>query len=561
MYHIRVLVRLDEIDPGDVTVGGKAAGLARALRAGFAVPRGFVVPSTTTRMDERLARQLALATAGRGPWIVRSSSTVEDSAPGIFRSVRDVAAADVPRAVEEVWASLTSETADAYLGGRDAAMAVIVQEQVAGVLGSARTRAGGVLVESGDVSTLVAGDQLLGSLPYAREVAAAAEKLDGLFGAAVDVEWVAGDRLWIVQARPSPPAPPREELSREELTFSREEPDALWTWDATHNPEPLSPAQEGLVEWVDQAGVASLRQRVVRGYLYTTPHRAPAPENVIPAGDLARVFTEEIAPAFEAELARMGDDLEATLDAYLRFYRLYARRLAPSLAQAPGVVLPAVELDLAGVAPAWDVAAPSYGERDIAPGARLARLGDLDDVYFARAQAGVRRALLAAAARLGLAGDDVFFLPLGEVRRGRAPARLAEAARAEHARRSRFAPPLAIRAGIGLYRVAGAGLRGRGTGGRARGEVLRLDGLQPAVATRGKVLVAAAVLPTMAPLLDGARAIVAEHGGLLGHGASLARELGLPCVVGCVGALTALCDGDDVWVDADAGVVLRLGKD
>jgi pyruvate,water dikinase len=551
MYHIRVLVRLDEIDPGDATVGSKAAGLARMIRAGLAVPPGFVVPATTTRMDEDLARALVEATAGRGPWVVRSSSTVEDSAPGIFRSRRDVASADVPRAVEEVWTSRSSETARAYLAGRAAPMAVIVQQQVDGALGAARTRmGGGVLVESGE-QLIAAGD-----------IAAAAERIDELFGAAVDVEWVAGDRLWIVQARRAPPAAPREELGADEVAFSRDEPETLWSWDATHNPAPLSPAQAGLVELVEEAGVASLRQRVVRGYLYTSPgpHGAPPADAIIPADRLVRAFTDEIAPAFEAELARMGDDLEATLAAYLRFYRLYARRLAPSLARAPAVRLPRVELELADVAPAWDVAAPSYRERSIDPGARLTRLADVDDVYFARAQAGVRRALLAAGARLGLSGDDVFFLPLAEVRRG-APVSSPAAAREELARRSRFAPPLAIRAGIGIYRPPSAGLRGRGTGGRARGLVLRIDGLSPAAATRGKVLVAAAILPTMAPLLEGALAIVAEHGGLLGHGASLARELGLPCVVGCAGALTALRDGDEVWVDADEGVVLRLGKD
>src|SRR5262249_12916434 len=65
--------------------------------------------------------------------------------------------------------------------------------------------------------------------------------------------------------------------------------------------------------------------------------------------------------------------------------------------------------------------------------------------------------------------------------------------------------------------------------------------------------------PPMAPLLVGAVAIVAEQGGLLGHGAALARELGIPCVVGCVGALT-LSDGNEVWIDAEAGVVIRLGR-
>jgi pyruvate,water dikinase len=71
-------------------------------------------------------------------------------------------------------------------------------------------------------------------------------------------------------------------------------------------------------------------------------------------------------------------------------------------------------------------------------------------------------------------------------------------------------------------------------------------------------VVAATVLPGMAVLVDGAVAIVAEHGGPLGHGAALARELGLPCVVGASGALALLADGDEVLVDGAAGLVWRL---
>jgi phosphoenolpyruvate-protein kinase (PTS system EI component) len=62
----------------------------------------------------------------------------------------------------------------------------------------------------------------------------------------------------------------------------------------------------------------------------------------------------------------------------------------------------------------------------------------------------------------------------------------------------------------------------------------------------------------MAVLVGGAVALVAEHGGPLGHGAALARELGIPCVVGCAGALALLADGDEVLVDGAAGLVLKL---
>jgi phosphohistidine swiveling domain-containing protein len=56
-------------------------------------------------------------------------------------------------------------------------------------------------------------------------------------------------------------------------------------------------------------------------------------------------------------------------------------------------------------------------------------------------------------------------------------------------------------------------------------------------------------------LVDGCAALVSETGGLLDHGAALARELGATCVVGCAGAWTALADGVQVSVDGDAGVV------
>jgi phosphohistidine swiveling domain-containing protein len=61
-----------------------------------------------------------------------------------------------------------------------------------------------------------------------------------------------------------------------------------------------------------------------------------------------------------------------------------------------------------------------------------------------------------------------------------------------------------------------------------------------------------AVTPAMAVLVEGAAAIVCEHGSLLDHGAAMARELGIPCVVGCAGIVDAVIDGEWLEVDADA---------
>jgi len=71
----------------------------------------------------------------------------------------------------------------------------------------------------------------------------------------------------------------------------------------------------------------------------------------------------------------------------------------------------------------------------------------------------------------------------------------------------------------------------------------------------GDVVVTRAVTPALAVLVIGCAALVSETGGLLDHGAALARELGIPCVVGCHDAWSLLADGMLVTVDGDGGTV------
>ena len=52
-----------------------------------------------------------------------------------------------------------------------------------------------------------------------------------------------------------------------------------------------------------------------------------------------------------------------------------------------------------------------------------------------------------------------------------------------------------------------------------------------------------------------ASAVATEYGGLLSHAAILARELGLPAVVGVDALLAGVHHGDIVEVDACAGIV------
>ncbi len=71
----------------------------------------------------------------------------------------------------------------------------------------------------------------------------------------------------------------------------------------------------------------------------------------------------------------------------------------------------------------------------------------------------------------------------------------------------------------------------------------------------GEILVCDAIQPTMTHVVPLASAVVERRGGMLIHGAIIARELGVPCVNGVSGVTDALCDGDLVTVDGYLGIV------
>ena len=219
------------------------------------------------------------------------------------------------------------------------------------------------------------------------------------------------------------------------------------------------------------------------------------------------------------------------------------------------------------LAPAWDVAVPTYGERPHILRDAIARaklfpftegpddLGELDDLWFARAQLVVRRALLARANERGLPDDDIFWLPLDDLDDGVDSARRrASAARNVAMLASRWQMPVIVNDSPGV--TTRVPLHGLGIGPRVTGRVVRIDmrGALPAVG-RGDVIVCNAVTPALAVVVIGCAAIVCETGGLLDHGAALARELGITCVVDCHDAWSRLIDGMIVIVDGDAGSV------
>ena len=106
-------------------------------------------------------------------------------------------------------------------------------------------------------------------------------------------------------------------------------------------------------------------------------------------------------------------------------------------------------------------------------------------------------------------------------------------------------------------------------GGVVEGRVIRPGSLEnpcgpeaPGEARSPSVLVCEALIPTAAAYLAsaGVSAVVTDHGGLLSHGAILARELGIPAVVGTGDATARLHEGAHVRVDADLGLVCWPGR-
>jgi pyruvate,water dikinase len=71
----------------------------------------------------------------------------------------------------------------------------------------------------------------------------------------------------------------------------------------------------------------------------------------------------------------------------------------------------------------------------------------------------------------------------------------------------------------------------------------------------GEILVAPSTDPGWTPLFLTAGGLVMEMGGANSHGAVVAREYGIPAVVGVPGATARIATGQKITVDGSAGTV------
>ena len=97
-----------------------------------------------------------------------------------------------------------------------------------------------------------------------------------------------------------------------------------------------------------------------------------------------------------------------------------------------------------------------------------------------------------------------------------------------------------------------------GTGcypGRVTGEIRLILDPSEEKNLNGRILCTRRTDPGWAPLFPSAGGILVERGSTLSHSAVVARELGIPAVVGVPGLTSILKDGDSVTMDGAAGTI------
>ncbi len=193
---------------------------------------------------------------------------------------------------------------------------------------------------------------------------------------------------------------------------------------------------------------------------------------------------------------------------------------------------------------------PDAYDELIDAGVRLERLGaDVQDVEFTveagrlwLLQSRVAKRSPRAAVRLALAFRDEGVIDDVEVLHRVSPEQL-ESVVAARSAREQSGPPLAT--GVAACPGVASGLVC----------VTSDDAINAADDGRDVILVRPTTSPDDVAGIMAAKAVVTEVGGASSHAAIVARELGIPAVVGCGVGLTALLAGRTVTVDGDAGEV------
>ncbi len=302
--------RLGDLRMADAAeVGGKAAQLGELIAAGARVPDGLVLTFAAGELTTDDRRSLLGASAeelGSGPFAVRSSGIAEDGAErsfaGMYETVLDVPADELPAATDRVLASAQAARANAYGSAANGHMAVIVQRMVAPAAAGVALTADPV---TGDRQPCVVtavrglGERLVSGAAYGDEwtvidghatarrqperaidrrqvemVASEARRIAASRGVPQDVEWAidADGTLWTLQARPMTALPPDASWDAPAPgAYTRQLRFGEWI------SEPLTPLFDS---WL----LTAMEERTHAGYLQEIGQRVPRPYHVVVNG-------------------------------------------------------------------------------------------------------------------------------------------------------------------------------------------------------------------------------------------------------------------------------------
>ena len=436
-----------------------------------------------------------------------------------------------------------------------------------------------------------------------------ARSSEDLFGAPQDVEWTfCGDALFALQSRPvttRPQEDPMEKRSNAWYLTLRRSFDNLKALRRRIEAEeiPAMLAEADALSRQDLIGLADadLAAEIVRRQEATRRWTAVYWEDFIPFAHGARLFgkiyNDTLRPEDPYEFVALlggtkmtsldrnqrleamaqavrenpacgeGDALRAQLEDFMNRYggalgdpaagflgREEMLRLVREMATRPPRAACAPERDVHALTTAFldhfEGDARSDAEELLDLARASWRLRDDDNVFLGRVEAQEVRAI--EEARRRLAQNGCFNAPGFEL----PPL---ESAVKSHARAVRGAEdagepiPHDIRARQLVGQPAGPGL----AVGKAR-VVESADDLKSF--RQGDVLVCDAIDPRMTFVVPLASAVVERRGGMLIHGAIIAREYGLPCVTGVPDATRFIHTGDTLSVDGTLGIVVITSR-
>ncbi|MEQ4519701.1 PEP/pyruvate-binding domain-containing protein [Pseudarthrobacter sp. B907] len=205
----------------------------------------------------------------------------------------------------------------------------------------------------------------------------------------------------------------------------------------------------------------------------------------------------------------------------------------------------------------------------------LSGLRELPKFHIVKVLGEMHRQLLLVGEELVRAGvvaakEDVFFLDFAELRVGLRGARMQDFVssrrrlydvelRRRHIPRVLLSDGTDVEAAVMAKAPPIGALAGTpASAGTATGTVRVILDPVGARLEPGEILVAPSTDPGWTPLFMTAGALVMEMGGVISHGAVVAREYGIPAVVGVPDATTRLHNGQRVTVDGAAGTVREL---